>query len=95
MSLEKKVVSNTKIFGLDHLVETKLRDYFNHLGEDLPAVDLYDLIIGEVERPLLKAVLESASWNKLKAAEILGINRNTLAKKIAVHGLQKPERKAS
>jgi two-component system nitrogen regulation response regulator GlnG len=44
--------------------------------------DLYPLILGRVEKPLIELVLERANGNQLKAATMLGINRNTLRKKI-------------
>lgn len=49
---------------------------------------LYDLIIGGTEKPLLKMVLEKTRGNQTKAANILGINRNTLRKKIQDHNIQ-------
>jgi DNA-binding protein Fis len=49
--------------------------------------NLYDDVIGRVERPLLTLVLEYAAGNQLKAAKVLGMNRNTLRKKMAQHGI--------
>jgi len=45
--------------------------------------DLYDLVIKQVERPLLRFILEKTNGNQVRASEILGINRNTLRKKLA------------
>jgi two-component system nitrogen regulation response regulator GlnG len=50
--------------------------------EGYPIEDLYDEVISRVERPLIELVLERTAGNQLKAAEILGLNRNTLRKKI-------------
>ena len=61
--------------------EDALNDYFNSLNGDRPG-DLYDLVIGEVERPLFKAVLDYTHGNQSQAAGILGINRGTLRKKL-------------
>ena len=49
--------------------------------------DLYQLVIGEVEKPLFKAVLRYTNGNQSEAAEILGINRGTLRKKLKQYGL--------
>jgi Fis family transcriptional regulator len=55
--------------------------YFEHLGGQ-STVNLYDLVMTEVETPLLMAVLEYTKNNQSKAAEILGLNRGTLRKKL-------------
>ena len=66
--------------------EDALNDYFRSLNGDRPG-DLYDLVIGEVERPLFKAVLEYTQGNQSQAAGILGINRGTLRKKLRTYSL--------
>ena len=63
-----------------------LNQYFTTLNGDRPG-DLYDLVIGEVERPLLKAVLDYTHGNQSQAASILGLNRGTLRKKLRTHSL--------
>jgi two-component system nitrogen regulation response regulator GlnG len=68
--------------GLSGMVESFLRDYFIAHQGTTPAAGLYDRVIREVERPLLKLTLKSVACNQKKAAQILGINRNTLRKKI-------------
>lgn len=73
--------------GLSTLVEAKLREYFQALGDSKPASSLYEYIIHEVERPLISLVLEHVNGNRGKAAELLGINRNTLRKKLQEHNL--------
>ncbi len=63
-------------------VEAHLKHYFSlHIGT-LPPPGLYDKIIREVERPLIILSLQATGGNQLKAADLLGINRNTLRKKI-------------
>ncbi len=66
--------------------EDALKSYFASLNGDRPG-DLYDLVIGEVERPLLKAVMEYTDGNQSQAAGILGINRGTLRKKLRDYSL--------
>jgi two-component system, NtrC family, nitrogen regulation response regulator GlnG len=63
-------------------VERHLTSYFEAFGEDLPPPGLYHRILREVESPLISAALASTRGNQIKAAELLGVNRNTLRKKI-------------
>ena len=63
-------------------VEKHLNQYFDLHKNELPANGLYDRIIHEVERPLIIKTLKLVKGNQLKASELLGINRNTLRKKI-------------
>ncbi len=66
--------------------EDALKQYFNALNGDRPG-DLYDLVMGEVERPLFKAVMDYTDGNQSQAAGILGINRGTLRKKLRTYSL--------
>ena len=68
--------------SLSEVAEIHIAHYFETLGEDLPHAGLYDRIIEEVERPLIIQTLHATKGNQIKAAEILGLNRNTLRKKI-------------
>jgi two-component system nitrogen regulation response regulator GlnG len=68
--------------GLAAAVERQLSRYFAaHRGE-LPAAGLYERVMREVEKPLITLSLQATRGNQVKAAEILGLNRNTLRKKI-------------
>ncbi len=67
-------------------VQTALERYFRQLDGE-KATDLYDLVLAQVEKPLLEIVMSHAGSNQCKAAEMLGINRNTLRKKLKQHGL--------
>ncbi len=69
----------------DHVYET-LRIYFHNLGGQAPS-NLYDLVLREVESPLLEIVMNFTRGNQTKAAAILGINRGTLRKKLRQYGL--------
>ncbi len=63
-----------------------LENYFQRLDGEKPAA-VYEMVIKSVERPMLEVVLKQASGNQTLAAEILGINRNTLRKKLLDHKL--------
>ncbi len=73
--------------GLAMTVERHLRDYFNAHEQGLPSSGLYDRVIQEIERPLLAIALAECRGNQLRTAELLGLNRNTLRKKIRELGL--------
>jgi len=66
--------------------ERALSDYFTSLNGHRPA-HLYDLVLREVEEPLLRVVLDYVQGNQSRAADILGINRGTLRKKLKQFGL--------
>ena len=68
--------------NLSDAVQGHLARYFKALDRDEPDTGLYDRILIEVERPLILATLHHTSGNQIKAAAILGLNRNTLRKKI-------------
>ena len=63
-----------------------LDSYFATLNGHKPG-QLYDLVLREVEEPLFKAVLDYSAGNQSRAADILGINRGTLRKKLKIYGL--------
>ena len=63
-------------------IERHLNRYFTAHGGDLPPTGLYARILREVERPLISRALSATRGNQIKAAELLGVNRNTLRKKI-------------
>jgi two-component system nitrogen regulation response regulator GlnG len=71
---------------LEEIIERKLLDCVRGLRSHASA-NLYDLMIGLVEKPLLRAVLRETAGNQVRAAQILGINRNTLRKKLTEHGI--------
>ena len=69
---------------LEEIIERKLIECVRGLREHASA-NLYDLMIGLIEKPLLRAVLRETGGNQVRAAQILGINRNTLRKKLTEH----------
>jgi Fis family transcriptional regulator len=67
-------------------VRMAVDDYFTHLDGEKPGA-IYDMVIHCVEKPLLEMVLHHAQGNQTKASEMLGLNRNTLRKKMKLHNL--------
>ena len=84
--IHKELKSSKSKTPLCRHTEDALEHYFATLNGDRPG-DLYDLVIGEVERPLFKAVLDFTDGNQSQAAGILGINRGTLRKKLRTYSL--------
>ena len=68
--------------GLSKTVEQRLATYFSAHADGLPVAGLYQRVLREVERPLITLTLQATNGNQIRAAEILGLNRNTLRKKI-------------
>lgn len=67
-------------------VEQAMDNYFKHLdGQDVSNV--YDMVMAEVEAPMLEIVLKYTRHNQTRAAEVLGLNRGTLRKKLKQYGL--------
>jgi Fis family transcriptional regulator len=68
-------------------VRKTLKEYFKDLDGEDPCCGIYGMVMDCVERPLLEMVLEHVGGNQSRAAEMLGINRNTLRKKMLQHGI--------
>lgn len=67
-------------------VEKALQNYFDHL-DGQPVVDIYDMVLSEVEAPLLETVMKYTRDNQTKASIVLGLNRGTLRKKLKQYGM--------
>jgi two-component system, NtrC family, nitrogen regulation response regulator GlnG len=74
--------------SLSAAVERHLTKYFEGHGDRLPPPGLYDRVLQEIERPLLSICLAATRGNQIRAAHLLGLNRNTLRKKIRDLGLE-------
>ena len=74
--------------SLSQSVEHYLTQYFLAQGDKLPPPGVYDRIVQEVERPLISICLAATRGNQIRAAQLLGLNRNTLRKKIRDLGLE-------
>ena len=81
-----KLTTNGHSVPLRSLTEQALDSYFATLNGHAPG-HLYDLVMREVEEPLFRAVLDYSAGNQSRAADILGINRGTLRKKLRVYGI--------
>lgn len=71
---------------LSRTVRRAIDSYFRDLDGQKPHA-IYEMVIHCVERPMIESVLQLADGNQSRAAEILGLNRNTLRKKMKEHGL--------
>lgn len=72
---------------LSACVRKMMKQYFKDLdGEGV--TNIYDMVVANVERPLLEVVLTHVEGNQTRAAELLGLNRNTLRKKLNEHGIE-------
>jgi Fis family transcriptional regulator len=69
------------------VVRRAIDGYFRDLDGER-AIGVYDMVINCVEKPLLESVLHRVKGNQTDAAKMLGINRNTLRKKMRVHGIK-------
>lgn len=84
--IDKKPYSQQQT--LQQKIEEHLAGYFAaHSGSGLPPSGLYHRVLPLVEKPLLEITLQATEGNQLKAAYVLGINRNTLRKKIKELGI--------
>lgn len=77
----------SNINPLEQSVRESLERYFADLGDSQPR-DVLAMVINYVERPVLQMALEKTNGNQSKAAEILGITRSTLRKKLQAHNIQ-------
>ena len=73
--------------SISQAVEENMRSYFSEFGDNLPPPGLYDRVLAEMEYPLILAALTATRGNQIKAADLLGLNRNTLRKKIRELGV--------
>lgn len=75
-----------KITPLDESVRLNLEVYLDDLG-DIEPTGMWDMVMSCVEKPLLQSAMTRAQGNQSKAAQLLGITRNTLRKKLVAHQL--------
>ena len=78
--------NNSTVEPLHDQVRATMKNYFQNLN-GYGASGLYQMVLSEVEPPLLETVMDYAGGNQTRAAEILGISRSTLRKKLALYDL--------
>jgi Fis family transcriptional regulator len=71
---------------LSSTVRKVMRQYFRDLDGE-KCTGIYDMVVAAVEKPMLEVVMFQAQGNQTRAAEMLGVNRNTLRKKLQQHGI--------
>ncbi|WP_072391150.1 nitrogen regulation protein NR(I) [Hyphomicrobium sp. CS1GBMeth3] len=79
---KRSATSESEPKDFSEIVERHLAQYFASFGKELPPPGLYDRVIRQVEHPLLSAALAATRGNQIRAAELLGLNRNTLRSRI-------------
>ena len=75
-----------KFDPISHIIHQSVEQYFADLEGEEPG-SVYDMVLNKVEKPLLEAILTHTSGNQTRAAKILGLNRNTLRKKLKQYHL--------
>lgn len=83
----KKIVRLNGSNEIGRSVEKSLDEYFRKLDGEAPH-GIYDMVIGTVERSMLAAILHRAGGNQSQAADMLGMNRNTLRTKLFKYGIR-------
>ncbi len=88
IAVREQTVQHSSPDTLRASVEAAMKNYFAQLG-DQSASNIYEMVISEVEAPLLEAVMQFTKGNQSKAAILLGISRGTLRKKLKHYGIEK------
>ncbi|MGH1360630.1 MAG: helix-turn-helix domain-containing protein [Burkholderiaceae bacterium] len=78
----------SKPSSIDDVVTKSLERYLKDL-DGMDPQPIYDMVLQAVERPMLQVVMRHADNNQVRASEMLGINRNTLRKKLQSHGIDR------
>ncbi len=79
--------TQTTTQSLQECVDENLSRYFANLGDTRPS-NVYEMVLAEVEVPMLKRVLKYTKGNQSKAAIVLGLSRGTLRKKLKIYGME-------
>ncbi len=84
---EQAITEETQVTpSLNQVVTESVSDYFTQLGNN-SANNLYDMLLAEVEEPLLRKIMDHTKFNQSKAAIILGLSRGTLRKKLKAYDI--------
>lgn len=84
-AIDAELVGRLDKYALEAIVEAKISRFLDQIGTYYPE-DLHSLIMKKVEKPLLGQILRRTGGNQVHASKILGINRNTLRKKMKLYG---------
>lgn len=83
---EADLITQLENHSLESIVEIKISRFLDQIGDYYPE-NLHGLMMRKVERPLVAQILQRTGGNQVQAAKILGINRNTLRKKMKIYSL--------
>ena len=83
---QQPTATESSAASLREHVESAMANYFRHL-DGQPVTDVYQMVLSEVEAPMLEQVMKYVRNNQTKAAHLLGLNRGTLRKKLKQYGL--------
>jgi Fis family transcriptional regulator len=87
LMIEKIAISeNLDNITLRQAVKDTLKNYFTNIGGEQP-VDFYNILLEEIERPLLEVLINHTHYNQVRMANILGLSRGTLRKKLKQYGM--------
>lgn len=86
MATTMAIAENIDSITLRQAVKDTLKNYFTNIGNEQP-VDFYSILLEEIERPLLEVLINHTHYNQVRMAQILGISRGTLRKKLKQYGL--------
>ena len=86
MNKKIAIVEELDTITLKQVVKNTLRNYFTNIGTEQP-IDFYAILLEEIERPLLEVLINHTHYNQVKMANILGISRGTLRKKLKQYGM--------
>ncbi len=86
MSENIAITENIDSITLKQAVKDTLKNYFTNIGTEQP-VDFYSILLEEIERPLLESLINYTHYNQVRMAQILGISRGTLRKKLKQYGM--------
>ncbi len=84
-AIDAELVARLDKYALEAIVEAKISRFLDQIGTYYPE-DLHSLIMKKIEKPLLGQILRRTGGNQVHASKILGINRNTLRKKMKLYG---------
>jgi Fis family transcriptional regulator len=85
-TIQNMIQDNITNVTLRQAVRDTLKNYFTNIGNEQP-VDFYSILLEEIERPLLEVLINHTHYNQVRMAQILGISRGTLRKKLKQHGM--------